>query len=265
MTAICLIINKIHGFCDLFFAHFSIRANPGMIFSTIALVINHQGCRFVEYKALTIMLRFTSGNLLAHFLILTVLLVGAGCKSKLKIAEQESLRVGTENARQAKEILLSILNDNGQMTLEEKELKYEQAKKFETDDPEVKDLMAQVEAQLARERDSLPPANQKEVIIDETTITLKQRVLGLMNGVADASSISGANQLINENLNLFTSPDALVLIIISKSGEIKDYDEPTTIMKYLNYVKDQKNNPNKVFDLVLDESGKIKEVELIRK
>ena len=212
------------------------------------------------------MLRFTSGNLLAYFLILTVLLVGAGCKSKQKIAEQETQRIKTENTRQAKEILLSILNDNGQMTLEDKELKYEQAKKFETDDPEVMDLMAQVEAQLARERDSIPPAAApEEVILSEDNMTLKQRVLGLMNGVADASSVSGANQLINENINLFTSPDALVLIIISKSGEIKDYDEPTTIAKYLNYVKDQKNNPNKVFDLVLDESGKIKEVELIRK
>jgi hypothetical protein len=69
---------------------------------------------------------------------------------------------------------------------------------------------------------------------------------------------------INESLGLFSSPDAPVLIIISKSGSIVDYDRPTTIRNYLNYLKDTKNNINRVEKISYDDKGKIKELELYK-
>jgi hypothetical protein len=69
---------------------------------------------------------------------------------------------------------------------------------------------------------------------------------------------------INDALGLFNSPDAPVLIIISKTGDIVDYDRPTTIKNYLNYLKDTKNNINKVEKIVYDDNGKIKELELLK-
>lgn len=82
------------------------------------------------------------------------------------------------------------------------------------------------------------------------------------DAIANSGSITSANSSISEALSLFASPDTPVLIVISESGGEKDYDKPTTIINYLNYLKDQKKNINKVSKLQFDNSGKIIEVEL---
>lgn len=80
--------------------------------------------------------------------------------------------------------------------------------------------------------------------------------------IAAAGSLTSANSSISEALTMFASPDTPVLIIISESGGMKDYDRPTTIISYLNYLKDQKKSAAKVEKLVFDNAGKITEVEL---
>ncbi|HLZ16132.1 MAG TPA: hypothetical protein VKQ08_03795, partial [Cyclobacteriaceae bacterium] len=70
------------------------------------------------------------------------------------------------------------------------------------------------------------------------------------------------NSSINEALTLFASPQAPVLIVISEEDGKKDYDRPTTITAYLNYLKDQKKNINDIAGLKTDASGKITELEL---
>jgi len=44
-----------------------------------------------------------------------------------------------------------------------------------------------------------------------------------------------------------------------------DYDKPTTIKRYLNFVMDQKASRNAVDTYSVDGEGKIKELELIKK
>lgn len=84
--------------------------------------------------------------------------------------------------------------------------------------------------------------------------------------ISSASTVASANNSINEALTLFASPDVPVFIIIyqSSAGET-DYDEPTTAVKYLNYLKDQKKNLNNINNLKTNSSGQITELELIRK
>jgi hypothetical protein len=82
------------------------------------------------------------------------------------------------------------------------------------------------------------------------------------NAISSSGNTASANSSINEALSLFASPDTPVLIVISESGGQKDYDRPTTIKNYLNYLKDQKKNINKISDLKFDSSGKITELEL---
>lgn len=82
------------------------------------------------------------------------------------------------------------------------------------------------------------------------------------NAISSSSNPAAANSSINEALGMFSSPDAPVLIVISESGGQKDYDRPTTISKYLNYLKDQKKNINAISDFKVDSSGKITELEL---
>ena len=82
------------------------------------------------------------------------------------------------------------------------------------------------------------------------------------DAISSSGNTASANSSINEALALFASPDTPVLIVISESGGQKDYDRPTTIKDYLNYLKDQKKNINKISNLQFDNSGKITELEL---
>lgn len=82
--------------------------------------------------------------------------------------------------------------------------------------------------------------------------------------ISGSNNIAAANSSINEALSLFASKDTPVLIVISEEGDQKDYDRPTTIGEYLNYLKDQKKNMNKINQLQFDSSGKITEVELVK-
>jgi hypothetical protein len=82
------------------------------------------------------------------------------------------------------------------------------------------------------------------------------------SAISSSSNLNSANNTINEALSLFASPQTPVLIIISESNGQKDYDRPTTIVSYLNYLKDQKKNANKIEKLQFDNAGKITEVEL---
>ncbi|HAN78560.1 MAG TPA: hypothetical protein DCQ31_12755 [Bacteroidales bacterium] len=71
--------------------------------------------------------------------------------------------------------------------------------------------------------------------------------------------------MIAEALTYFTSPDADVLIILGTFGNEVDYDKPTTIKKYLEYVKDQKVHRNKIVKIEKAEGEKIKLVEIEKK
>ena len=79
------------------------------------------------------------------------------------------------------------------------------------------------------------------------------------------SNADDANEKISEALDLFASPDVPVLIIIYHVGDIIDYDAPTTAVKYLNYIKDQKKVDVSVNNVKYDNNNKIVELELIKK
>ncbi|UCS92899.1 nucleoid-structuring protein H-NS [Echinicola marina] len=85
------------------------------------------------------------------------------------------------------------------------------------------------------------------------------------SAVANASSVQSANSSIQEALSMFSNQNTPVLIVIHEENGIKDYDEPTTIVKYLNYLKDTKKNLNFISDVRLDGSGRITELELRRR
>lgn len=195
------------------------------------------------------------------FLLLLAVSVGfIGCKNQQKLAEEQAAVVRAENIAKAKAILNSILNDDGSMSIDEKENKLRQAKALNSDDPEVMQLIAQVEDMISREREA---ASAEEAPAMDSPA---EEGLGTLFGrIASSGSSANANQLIEEGLNMFSSPDTPVLIIISESGGMKDYDEPTTIERYLNYLKDHQISPNQVYQVKKDDRGKISELELIKK
>jgi hypothetical protein len=92
-----------------------------------------------------------------------------------------------------------------------------------------------------------------------------EKLENYFNSVARASSVNSANQSIHETLAMFSNQETPVLIVIHEENGIKDYDEPTTIKKYLEYLKDTKKNLNYISDIRMDANGKVSELELRRK
>lgn len=222
---------------------------------------------------------FKIRNILFLLLIVSFSVTFEGCKAKKLAAEKEAQeKMMIENTKNR---LRALLDEQNTMTLQEKEKELEDIKELNLTDNEVLDLIDKVERKLAGEREQLArtelerkqqeeEARRKaeEAKRNARTNSLDYNLEQLFNEIAMAGrndNISRANAKINEALDYFTSPEALVLVIIYQSGDQKDYDEPTTIMKYLNYLKDTKQNKNVIYDIVKDGSGKIKELELIRK
>jgi alkyl sulfatase BDS1-like metallo-beta-lactamase superfamily hydrolase len=83
--------------------------------------------------------------------------------------------------------------------------------------------------------------------------------------IANTQDVDAANGLIKEALKMYASEDTPVLIVIHKEGDVVDYDKPTTIKNYLNFVKDQKKYVNKISSVKFDPYGQITELELIKK
>lgn len=203
-------------------------------------------------------------------MVLVVSLAGGmgSCKSKKKLAKEKEAAEYAAKVNTAKTTLLDILNDNTAMSLDEKEAAVKSIRGMNLNDPEIDELLRQAEEKLAKERadwnkaamDARKKAEEEALIKASGNTSLS----GYFSSIASASSVSQANMLIADALKLFSSPDAPVLIIISKSDDIVDYDRPTTIKNYLNYLKDTKNNINQVEKIIYDNSGKIKELELIK-
>lgn len=80
--------------------------------------------------------------------------------------------------------------------------------------------------------------------------------------IAEASTLELANRNIEEALSLFISPDAPLLIVFYEANGKASYDAPTTIKKYLEYLKDTKNPSATVDEIAKDSNGKIKEIIL---
>ena len=172
----------------------------------------------------------TSIRLVAFAIIIACVALGSGCKSKKKAMEAQA---AAEKAR----------------------LEQEAASKKQREEEEArKKREAEERARLEAE------AAEKAAKKSDPYMKLEQ----YFASIGSATSVASANSSINEALTLFASPDAPVLIVISESGGQKDYDRPTTIKDYLNYLKDQKKQADKLGKLQFDNSGKITEVELVK-
>ncbi|HEY5822901.1 MAG TPA: nucleoid-structuring protein H-NS [Cyclobacteriaceae bacterium] len=178
----------------------------------------------------TIPSNWSFSRLLMLTLLVTLMIAGAGCKSKKKAMEAE--RAAKEKAKLEQEMA-----DKKQREEEERRMR-EAEEKARREEAEAK----------SREEVKGPAAKLDQYF----------------NAIASSTNVASANGSINEALALFASPSTPVLIVISEENGEKDYDRPTTIKDYLNYLKDQKKSINKVGNLQFDGSGKITEVELVK-
>jgi hypothetical protein len=165
-----------------------------------------------------------SSRLIMYAMLLMLMIGGAGCKSKKKALEAS--RAAEEKARMEQEADMRRQQE-------------EERKKREAEETARRE---------AEEKTKQPAAKLEH----------------FFNAISSAGSVSSANSSISEALTLFASESTPVLIVISESGGQKDYDRPTTIKDYLNYLKDQRKRADKIGNLQFDSSGRITEVELIK-
>ncbi len=187
------------------------------------------------------------------------------CKSKKRLAKEAAEAEYKSRVEQATKDLNAILDDETLWTLEEKEARVKTIKDWNLQNAEVDDLLFQVEKKLARERAQKEEEErmnaQQQQQQEAANVVLEKN----FNSIARAGGTAQANRLINETLGLFESANVPVLIIISQNAGFNDYDRPTTIEKYLNYLKDQKKTADKVYEIKYNDNGKINELELIKK
>ena len=183
------------------------------------------------------------------------------CKSKKRLAREAAEAEYKSKVEQAVKDLNAILDDETLWSLEEKEARVQTIKDWNLQNAEVDDLLFQVEKKLALERAQKEEEERNKQEVQAANVTLEQN----FNSIARAGSVMQANRIIDETLSAFESPNVPVLIIIKQNAGFNDYDRPTTIEKYLNYVKDQKKATEKVHDVKYNANGKINELELIKK
>lgn len=200
------------------------------------------------------------------FLLMIAISIGmgmSGCKSKKKLAREKAAAEYAIKVETAKKDLLSIINDEGNMSLQQKESKLQRVKNMNLNEAEILALIREAEEVIKAEKEAIrrkwEEENKKK--LEASSLSLDD----YFALIAGAASIDKANQKINEALKLFGSPSTPVLIIISQEGDIVDYDKPTTAKKYLDYLKDQKKNLNEIGNIEYDDNGKIKLLELIKK
>jgi small-conductance mechanosensitive channel len=206
-------------------------------------------------------------------LLVAVMALGGttSCKSKKKLAREQAAAEYAAKVDQAKKDLNAILYDETSWTLDEKEKRFNTIKSWNLQDEEVLNLLDQVEDKLARDRADAQRKAEEERLRREEEARLQKEAAKYSNienqfmAIAGAPDVMTANEKISRALSLFASPDVPVLIIISQAGGFNDYDRPTTIQKYLNYLKDQKSYNNAIEQVKYDGNGKITELELIKK
>jgi len=212
-----------------------------------------------------------TGNLISKLLVFSLVVIIAmggatSCKSKKKIAREKAEAEYQAKVEQAKKDLTAILNDDTNWTLPEKKERLATIKSYNLDDQEVKDLIVKVEEKLKDEERQLAEEREKR---KEQELTNQQRrkysiIIYTLADIAKAKSYDEANQQIEGTLNLYATPDVPVLIIISKENGYYDYDRPTTILKFMNYLKDKKEFKYDIESVKYDDQGKITELELIK-
>jgi lipopolysaccharide export LptBFGC system permease protein LptF len=205
-------------------------------------------------------------------LVASITVLGPGCATKKKLAKQQAEEKARTEAEakakkiaDAKTILLSIINDQGSMTTEQKEKKLNEIKAQNFNDPEILSLIIKAQDKIAKEKDQARLEEEKRKNEMNKTTKTSQSLEDQFFAISHAASLAEADSKILETIKLFAGENVPVLIIIYQDKNNTDYDEPTTIKKYLEFLKDQKKNLNGVFNIKYDENGKITELELIKK
>nr|NQU91093.1 hypothetical protein [Bacteroidota bacterium] len=191
-----------------------------------------------------------------------------GCKSQKKIEAQKAAQERTDKIDQAKMDLINLINQQDNLTTAEMEDLVSEIRGMNLDDVELNALLEESENIIRAKREEQQRIEAEKRRQEEELQRFEEnrfnKIEDYFEAIASSKSMEMANTRVNEALKFFASPQVPVLIITFMEGDFKDYDKPTTIRKYLEYLKDQGKNRNKIYNVQFDSHGKIIELELIK-
>ncbi len=221
------------------------------------------------------------GRKITQALIIGTLIFGtaslSGCKKKKELAAAQAAEAArmADMIKEATVILNGILDDKTLENIDENYALLNKVKAMKLEDPGVLNLVIQVQDKLAadkaahaalmeKEREKAAAARDaeaKRLKIETDKRNLNQYFTALVG----EKNTAKANTIISNTMPMFAGDLVPVLIIIAEENGVKDYDKPTTIKAYLNYLKDRKAYKAEVETLTYDQNGKISELELRKK
>jgi hypothetical protein len=177
-------------------------------------------------------------------------------QQKLKTLLAEETKTKAQKVDLARATLYDLLLNKDNKSADELETAVNSIKRQNLGDTEIDELISRVETKI------------KDMRSGGGNLPMKTQLENAFTTIANASktgNLSQADNTIQKTLQYFSSDDAPVLIIISREGSTVDYDKPTTIKRYLQFLKDTKASKNDVDAIMTDTSGKIKGLDLIKK
>ena len=217
---------------------------------------------------LTVLKRFSK------VLLIAVLMAGTagmtGCKKKKELAAAEAAAAAqlADDIAKATQLLEGILSDKTLDNIDKNEDTLEMVKSMNLQDPGVLNLIIKAQEKLEADRLALAELLEAERLAEEQRLAEleKANINNVLNrqfaALTGEQDYEKSNNIISNILPMFASKEVPVLVIVSEENGMKDYDKPTTIEKYLNYLKDRKAYKAEVENIVYDDNGKIKELEL---
>ena len=200
-----------------------------------------------------------------------------GCKKKKELAAAqaaEALRIA-DQIKEATALLEGILSDETLDNIDQNYEKLAMVKDMNLEDPGVLNLIIQVQEKLAADKEAYAVLMEEQRLeaealrLEEAAAAKIENDRKMLNqyfaALTGEKDYTKANNIISNTLPMFANDDVPVLIIIAEENGEKDYDKPTTIKAYLNYLKDRKAYKAEVETVVYDEAGKITELELRKK
>lgn len=183
------------------------------------------------------------------------------CKNKEKLVTDpvtpavDSVKVYQQQMAMVTDSLNAIINGTSALSLEDQEKYVQSLTNRGIKDVNVLNLILKAGEKIKELKAA------KEVKVKPLKSQLEENFDKIMN----ASSYAEADAVIKETLEKFENPEAPVLIILYRQGTDVDYDKPTNIKDYLNYLKLQKKSNADIDQIFLNTDGKIKSLDLMHK
>lgn len=200
-----------------------------------------------------------------------------GCKKKKELAAAQAAEAQrlADQIQEATKILNGILADNTLDNVDANYQKLQKVKDMNLEDPGVLNLIIEVQDKLAADKKAYDELMEKKKAEAEALRIAEAAKMKIENdkkllnqhfeALTGQKDYTKANTIIGNTLPMFSNDDVPVLIIIAQDGDVTDYDKPTTIKEYLNYLKDRKAYKAEVDALTYDANGKISELILRKK